>query len=215
MAGYIDEMFSHWNETMIRSCLQGIMGELHTNASGNAAMAMLGDFVFYAGQPSKELLLLTPQRDFLIMVPQTPQWAELIEQCYLDKARKVIRYAMKKEPDIFDIKKLNRAASTVPQGYELKIIGEAEYDLCRSNPWANDLVSQYKSYEMYKKLGVGVVAVKNGELTAGASSYSTYAGGIEIQIDTREDQRTIYNKMIRGRRSYERWSIHGSVAGSL
>ena len=34
-----------------------------------------------------------------------------------------------------------------------------------------------------------MVIIKDGELAAGASSYSRYKGGIEIEIDTREDHR--------------------------
>ncbi len=50
-------------------------------------------------------------------------------------------------------------------------------------------MSQYQDYETYKALGLGVVVLKNGELVAGASSYSTYDRGSEIEIDTREDHR--------------------------
>ena len=61
--------------------------------------------------------------------------------------------------------------------------------MCRNNGWANDLVSQFKDYDTYRKLGLGVVVLKDGELVAGASSYSRYNEGIEIEIDTREDHR--------------------------
>ena len=47
----IHKIFENWNETIIWSCMQGIMGELHTNLSGDAAMAILGDFAFFAGNP--------------------------------------------------------------------------------------------------------------------------------------------------------------------
>lgn len=52
-----------------------------------------------------------------------------------------------------------------------------------------DWVSQYPDYESYKTLGLGVVILKDGEPVSGASSYSSYRNGIEIQIDTREDFR--------------------------
>lgn len=42
---------------------------------------------------------------------------------------------------------------------------------------------------MYQKYGLGVVALKDGEPVSGASSYTSYNGGIEIEIDTREDHR--------------------------
>ena len=99
----IQKIFKNWNETIIWSCLQGIMGEIHTNLSEDAAMAILGDFAFYAGNPSEELVKYKPEsckQDFIIMVPQNAGWAELIEKCYGDKAKKVTRYAIKKEMDI-------------------------------------------------------------------------------------------------------------------
>lgn len=188
----IHRLFADWNETIIWSCLQGIMGEIHTNLSKDAAMAILGDFAFYAGNPSEELVKYKPEsckQDFIIMVPQNNNWAELIEKCYKDKARKVTRYAFKKEKDIFDVEKLKEVVAGLPSDYEIKIIEEAEYNACRENDWANDLVSQYKDYNTYKSLGLGVAVLKDGELVAGASSYSTYDKGIEIEIDTKKEYR--------------------------
>ncbi len=192
MKADIKELFKDWDETIIWSCLQGIMGEVHTNSTENAAMAILGDFAFYAGNPSEELIRFKPEsckQDFIIMVPQNDEWAELIEMCYGEKAKKVTRYAIKKEPDIFDVEKLEQAVLSLPDAYELKMMGESEYNMCRNNGWAGDLVSQYKDYDTYKELGFGVAVLKDGELVAGASSYSTYDKGIEIEIDTREDHR--------------------------
>lgn len=192
MKANIEEMFKNWNETLIWSCLQGIMGEIHFNLAEDAAMAILGDFVFFAGNPSEELIKFKPKsckKDIVIMVPQNTVWAELIEKCYGDKAEKVIRYAIKKEPDVFDPMKLKQAVLSLPDGYELKMINETEYHMCQNSSWANDLVSQYRDYAEYKKLGLGVVALKDGELVSGASSYSVYDKGIEIEIDTRKDQR--------------------------
>ncbi len=187
-----NDIFGQWEETLIWSCLQGIMGEIHTNSAKDAAMAILGDFAFYAGKPDEQLIRFKPEsckQDFIIMVPQNHEWAKLIEKCYGEKAKKVSRYAIKKEKDIFDTDKLNQAVSRLSEEYELKLIGENEYMLCRTNRWANDLVSQFKDYDTYKKLGLGVVILRKGELVAGASSYSRYREGIEIEIDTREDYR--------------------------
>lgn len=188
----VQYIFENWNESIIWSCLQGVMGEIYTNPAGDAAMAILGDFAFYAGKPSEELVRFKPdgcEQDFIIMVPQNDEWAEMIEKCYKDKARKVTRYAIKKESDIFDVEKLEQAVLSLSSGYELKVVEEPEYNMCCNNRWANDLVSQFEDYDTYKKLGVGVVILKDGELVAGASSYSRYNEGIEIEIDTRADHR--------------------------
>lgn len=185
-------VFGLWEETLIWSCLQGIMGDVYMNDAEDAAMAILGDFAFLAGNPSEEVVRFRPEKfkqDFIIMVPQNEEWGKVIEKCYGDKAKKVTRYAIKKESDVFDIEKLEQAVLNIPDGYEVKLIEESEYHMCRGNSWSMDLVSQYKNYETYKELGLGVVALKDGELVAGASSYSTYDKGIEIEIDTREDHR--------------------------
>lgn len=88
----ITSIFDSWNETIIWSCLQDVMGEIHTNSEEDAAMAILGDFAFLAGKPSEELIRLKPEsckQNFIIMVPHNAEWAELIEKCYRDKAKKV------------------------------------------------------------------------------------------------------------------------------
>lgn len=68
-------------------------------------------------------------QDFIIMVPQNAGWAELIENCYGGKAKKVTRYAIKKEMNIFDVEKLQQAVDSLQSGYELKKIEEAEYKI--------------------------------------------------------------------------------------
>ncbi|MCI8583402.1 MAG: GNAT family N-acetyltransferase [Dorea sp.] len=188
----ITDIFKDWNESIIWSCVQGVMGAVYKNASNDAAAAVLGDFAFYAGKPCEELLKFKPEgcrQDFIIMVPQNDEWAKLIETCCQDKAKKVSRYAIKKEKDIFDKHKLKQATIDLPDGYELKRLEENEFVLCQNHRWANDLVSQFKDYNMYKKLGLGVAALKDGELAAGASSYSRYIEGIEVQVDTKKEHR--------------------------
>ncbi len=188
----ITDIFKDWNESIIWSCVQGVMGDVYKNASNDAAAAVLGDFAFYAGKPCEELLKFKPEgcrQDFIIMVPQNDEWAKLIETCCQDKAKKVSRYAIKKEKDIFDKHKLKQATMDLPDGYELKRLEENEFIFCQNHKWANDLVSQFKDYNMYKKLGLGVAALKDGELAAGASSYSRYIEGIEVQVDTKKEHR--------------------------
>lgn len=191
---YIEKLFGDWQETLIWSCLQGVMGHLYvTNQEHpDCVMALLGDFCFFAGEPNEELVLFKPkgsQQDFVIMIPQTDEWAILIEEVYGKCARKVERYAIKKEPDIFDRTKLQKIVSDMPAEYELQMIDEVWFHRCKEMGWCRDWVSQYDSYEMYKKHGLGVILLKDGEVVSGASSYSGYQGGIEIEIDTREDYR--------------------------
>lgn len=52
------------------------------------------------------------------MVPQNDEWSELIEKCYGDKAKKITRYAIRKEPDVFAAARLKHAVPDMPDDYE-------------------------------------------------------------------------------------------------
>ena len=140
-------LFDHWNETIIWSCLQGIMGEIYADNGERpmSAMAVLGDFCFLAGVPNRDLVLYRPDccHDEVIMVPQNDIWSGLIESCYGTKAEKITRHAIKKEPDVFNQSKLRQAALSLPPGFTIRMIDEDLYNMCKSNAWSRDLVSQY------------------------------------------------------------------------
>lgn len=192
----VEHLFAGWQETTIWSALQGIMGDIYAEETEKPdnAMVILGDFCFFAGEPSLELVAYKPesfQKDFLIMVPQNQAWAEVIEQYYGEKAKKTTRYAIHKNRGKFDKNKLEQAVADLQEGLQLKMIERALYEKCLAEEWSKDFVSNYKDYAMFEEFGLGVVMVKKatGEIIAGASSYSTYQGGIEIEIVTREDHR--------------------------
>ena len=44
----------------------------------------------------------------------------------------------------------------------------------------------FSDYKQFRENGVGVVALLGEEVVAGASSYTFYREGIEIEIDTKE-----------------------------
>lgn len=187
-------LFNDWQESLIWSCLQGVMGTIYVDASETptSAVAVLGDFCFLAGKPNKEILLQDleeDRRDFMIMVPQNHSWEEVIEGCYQDKAKKVTRYALKKEPGIFNRDKLQAIVDGLPDEYTLVMMDEALFWRCREIAWCKDWGAQYHDYAEYQQYGLGAVIVKDGEPVSGASSYSGYLGGIEVEIDTREDYR--------------------------
>ena len=93
----VEGLFMGWQETLIYSCLQKVMGKIYVTdiSFPKAAMAFVGCFAFYAGEPDYELVRNKPD-GFVIMVPQNEEWARVIEECYLS-AKKVTRYAIKKD----------------------------------------------------------------------------------------------------------------------
>lgn len=189
-----EAIFGDWQETMIWSCLQGVMGRIYADDMQNplSAMAILGDFCFFAGKPSRELIAYKPEwcgQGFIIAVPQNEQWADLLKDCYGNRAKRVVRYAIKKEADVFDVGKLYEVVGSLPDEYTIKLIDEEIFDYCRKEEWCRDLVSQFADYQIYEKMGMGVVVLKDGIPVSGASSYSVYSGGIEIEIDTKKEYR--------------------------
>lgn len=184
----VKELFEGWEETLIYSCLQKVMGKIYVTDLDNpvSAMAFVGCFAFYAGEPDRELMEAKPE-GFIIMVPQNEEWAKLIEECF-DDAKRVTRYAIKKDTK-FDRAQLEEFVKQVPEGYELCKIDSKTYDLCMDHPATVDFVSAFQSKEKYLELGRGIVILKDGKLVAGASSYTRYNEGIEIEVDTLEEER--------------------------
>lgn len=190
----VEDLFDGWQESTIWSCLQSIMGDIYAedSAKPESAMAVLGDFCFFAGKPDQDLVLYKPsnfKKDFIIMVPQNELWGHMIQECYGERAKQVTRYAIKKEPGIFDEKHLQTIVDSLPKEYTCRIIDEALYEACKANPWSRDFIAQFPTYDMYKRLGLGVVVLHDGIPVSGASSYARYEQGIEVEIDTKEPYR--------------------------
>ena len=191
-------IFGDWEETIIWSCLQGVMGDIYVmdkDGKPVSAAAWLGDFCLLAGHVYGQLIqdvyeeMANRGQTFLIMMPQNDEWAEQIEHALGDSAKRCSRYAIKKERDVFDREKLKQAVGALDDVFTLKLLDRELYDTCRKESWSRDLVAQYDTYEMFERLGLGVAVLYNEELVAGASSYSSYNGGIEIEIDTKKDFR--------------------------
>ncbi len=185
----VKPLFGDWEETMIYSCLQGIMGELFVAEPMNpkSVMAVLGDFVLLAGEPSEKLVQNKPN-GFKVVIPQNEGWSALIEKCYPGHATRVTRYAIKKNT-CFDRELLEQYKKELPEGYTLAHIDEKWYEECKEGRWSGDLVASFDSKEEYLKKGLGMVVVKGTEIVAGASSYSRYLEGIEIEVDTKPEER--------------------------
>lgn len=181
-------LFAGWQETLIYSCLQKVMGEIYVTDLKNpkSAFAFVGCFGFFAGEPDRELVANKP-KGFVILVPQNEDWARLIETCYPD-AKRVTRYAIQKDTR-FNPEALRKKAAEIPAGYALARIDAEIYEKCLKNPVTADFVSAFGSKEYYLEMGRGMVILKNGEIVAGASSYTRYREGIEIEVDTVESER--------------------------
>lgn len=113
----VKELFADWQETLIYSCLQNVMGKIYVTDTEKpeSTFAFVGCFGFFAGRPDRELVSHKPD-GFVILVPQNEAW------------------------------------------------------------------SAFDSKEQYLNIGRGMVILKDGEIVSGASSYTRYNEGIEIEV---------------------------------
>lgn len=206
------------NETMLLSCIQKVKGEIYVNdlEHPESIVFIIGEFCFLFGKVNHDLKF---DNDFMIVVCDNEQWARFIENHYTYK--KVTRYALKKERDVFDKKKLQRIIDMLDKQYRIKKIDEDLYNECKKYSWSKDLVASYNDYIMFKNIGLGFVIMKDKEIIAGASSYSTYKEGIEIEIDTKQEYRRQGLASIIGarlilecldRNLYPSWDAHTKIS---
>ena len=155
-----------------------------------SAAAVLGDFCFLAGEPNPGLLPAGgAKQPYRILIPQTDRWAALIERVYGAGVRAITRYATRKDPAAFDRAVLERAVRALGPEYRMRTIDANTFALCRTQAWSRDLVAQFDGFCAFQELGLGVAVFYHGTLAAGASTYARWRGGIEIEIDTREEFR--------------------------
>lgn len=186
----IAPLFSGWNETMIWSCLQDCMGTAYADnpASPRAAQIIIGDFCFFAGAPNEDLIRNHQDYSF-DMVPQNESWAAAIERVYGAGVARQRRYATKKEGDVFCIPYLQGIVSALPAPYRLQAIDAGLYRQIMASDWAADLCGNFANSDHFLRHGLGFVITKGAEIVSGASTYTYYKEGIEIEIDTRPDER--------------------------
>lgn len=170
------------------SCLQKVMGKIYVTDPDEpvSTFAYVGCFGFASGEPNRELLENKPE-GFSIITPQNEAWVALIEEVY-SNARKVTRYAIKKDTR-FDTTVLQKNIDKRPKEYEIKEIDSDLYNKCIQDPVTRDFVSSFADKKQYLELGRGIVILKEGKIVSGASSYTRYNEGIEIEVDTVEEER--------------------------
>ena len=188
-------LFGDWQETMIWSAVDGIMGDVYADDALLAACAVLGDIAFIASPTMDEdavqavLRYVKTQTDHaLLLVAQD----EILFKLCVKLLGNVItgqRYAFRKD-NTFEPDKLKVFVSELPEGYTLSDMTPAIWaQITEKKGWMWDFISNFRDYETFERMALGVFALKDGEIVCGASSYSAYNGGIEIEIDTQDEHR--------------------------
>ena len=92
--GRASALFAGWQDSVVWSAVQGVMGKIYVDSleKPESGAVMLGDFCFLSGKPNSEVisgaLANRCMQRKLILVPQNDDWAQMIEECYGEKAEK-------------------------------------------------------------------------------------------------------------------------------
>lgn len=180
-------------DTLILSCLQGHMGRAW--ACGGCAQIITGDFCYLAGDslaPEARTLAAHIPGDRtgaeLLIIPPDDGWSRLIGEVHGERAALLERYAFHR-PAPFDRAALQDMARRLPEGFAIKQIDAGLYAALMAEGWSRDLCAQFGGAEDYLRRGLGYAVIADGRPVCGASSYTIYDGGLEIEIDTRPEFR--------------------------
>ena len=192
----LKSMFAYTHLTMVRSFIDGCMGRGWVDRVDSPACAQVtvGDVSFLAGDPTAEdaarfvdnIPCDSGNPEFLF-VPENDRWADLVLARHGIRAGRVVRYAFQHGGD-FPTDRLSGYAADLPDDYTIEPIDEKLYRQCLGSPM-KDLCSQFATAEDYVRRGIGFCAVRDGKVAGGASSYTVYRGGIEIEVDVDEGHR--------------------------
>ncbi len=189
----IAPLFEKSTDTMVLSCLQGHMGRAWADCLPNprSARILSGDFCFFGGKEDRELASRFAgdfSGDVLLAADPAPGWASLLREIYGNRCTVQTRYAIRKNT-VFDRERLERFRSSLPEKYRLCRIDREIYPKLMAEGWSRDFCSNFQDGDDFLRRGTGYAILCGENPVSGASSYSVYDGGIEIEIDTRRDHR--------------------------
>ncbi len=192
----VGPLFDGIHDSLIKTFLQGYAGQGFCDdlSFPRCASIEVNDLLFFGGDPAsenaKEFATYAPEgRAELNIICCDDGWIPLIEAAHPEMTYVYTRYATEQTLKGFDKDRLRAMMRDVPEGYTLLGMDDEIYHLAMQNEWSRDFCSFFPDADDYVERGIGFCALHGDELVAGASSFSIYDGGIEVQIETREDHR--------------------------
>lgn len=186
-------MFERMDSTILLACLQGHMGSAWVDNLENPTVAQVtvGIFVFFAGDPNTTAAeeLLHNLADYNLVIVNTDEWKNRIETVHKGSIEKFQRYRFEKNPEHLDRRHIQNLLSPLPKGYELKRIDAMVAKEPSLHELSEDFVAQFNSVDDFIDRGVGFAILNEGQVVCGATSFSIYDDGIEIEIATHPQHR--------------------------
>lgn len=138
---------------IIEAALNG-QGRVMTDDSArpSSAAVLAGDFLFFGGEPSEELVRRALNAENRAWIVQgSSAFLALVQAQRSGTWSKRIAFDPHRQPEDAHLTAL---LANLPQGVTLVPIGAAEMAFCRKTPWAADFVSQFTEDE-YARSGLG------------------------------------------------------------
>ncbi len=197
----IQPFYEKSNDSTIYACLDGYMGKAFVDdkESIRHVVILQGDFVFpsnlkeFHEDTAKNMiddLLSYKEKDQILIIPQTKEWEEFLKR--EERFESFLRYHFKRPVyEQFNPVKLGEFCRKLPIEYSFHRIDETLYDRVMSEDWSRDFCGNFNSRDDFFKYGIGFLIMKGEEICGGASSYTAYKKGIEIEIVTKKEFRNI------------------------
>ncbi|MFC6464911.1 GNAT family N-acetyltransferase [Marinilactibacillus sp. GCM10026970] len=184
----IESLFKGLENTMIQTYLEGHMGEAWVDDldKPTAAQITVSIFTFYAGNhhsPAAEEMLENLPEDALV-ITESEGWKQKLEAMHEGAFEKYSRYRFEHIAEFFDRNHLKKLVTQLPEPYSVRKIDQRVIELPSLHQLSPDFTGNFKSHEDFLSRGMGYVVLHEGKVVSGASSFSIFDEGIEIEVGT-------------------------------
>lgn len=190
----IKSLFDGFYDSIMFSYFDGIYGNGFCDNCDRPQTAVIqaGDFYFVAGkiQLQHEIMELVGDNRWAVIVPDTIKWFDALNS----KEKPLIlvdRFHTCPPTEGFNIEEIQKNVDKIclHKGFKLEKIDEYYYNKALESHWSEFFVNNYKCFDDYSKHGFGYIITKDKEIISGASTYSYYENGVELELATHENYR--------------------------
>lgn len=182
-------LFGKITDTTLKSCLEGIMGNVYGDSENPKIAAAILGYVFIGGNYDEKFL--SELFDFMegktfVIVTENEKIRLAVIKHYRERCKIQHRFETVKKipnPTYVDY------TDSLPDGFTLKRFDEELYNQSICEEWSKDFCENFKSSDEFLKNGLGYGILHNGKLICGVTSFTYYSGGYEIIIATKEEYR--------------------------
>ena len=193
--GIVAYLFEHPTSSVILSCIQGYLGEIWVDDTLIPQLAIMyaGKTIYVAGSKIDDLCISWIQSFIeerkiakIEIIPQNQECNNILERYMTineqSHLKRTYRHLMKLE-DMHE--KVDDWRTCIDERWDqvqLCEINEHLYEEASSDRYLSNFICNFQSFEEFKNLGMGYLVIYDNKIVGGASSYTRYHQGIEVQI---------------------------------